>query len=196
MTGTRVAASVEFVRSDLRLQFDVPDVPFVALTGPNGAGKTSALRCLAGLEEAAHVTWSDGEPKSRGYLPQRVMLYPAMSLADNIASSMRFAGLDKASISERTAELLDLVDIAALARRRPHEVSGGQRQRAGLARAIAATPALLLLDEPFSAIDFDSRARVRARIIEHIAESGARCVMATHDPNDLAAADAVSILLP
>jgi putrescine transport system ATP-binding protein len=109
---------------------------------------------------------------------------------------MRFAGLDKASISERTAELLDLVDIAALARRRPHEVSGGQRQRAGLARAIAATPALLLLDEPFSAIDVDSRARVRARIIEHIAESGARCVMATHDPNDLAAADAVSILLP
>ena len=196
MTGTRVTASVEFVRSDLCLQFDVPDVPFVALTGPNGAGKTSALRCLAGLEEAAHVTWSDGEPKSRGYLPQRVMLYPAMSLADNIASSMRFAGLDKASISERTAVLLDLVDIAALARRRPHEVSGGQRQRAGLARAIAATPALLLLDEPFSAIDVDSRARVRARIIEHIAESGARCVMATHDPNDLAAADAVSILLP
>jgi len=196
MAGTRVPASVEFVRSDLCLQFDVPDVPFVALTGPNGAGKTSALRCLAGLEEAAHVTWSDGEPKSRGYLPQRVMLYPAMSLADNIASSMRFAGLDKASISERTAELLDLVDIAALARRRPHEVSGGQRQRAGLARAIAATPALLLLDEPFSAIDVDSRARVRARIIEHIAESGARCVMATHDPNDLAAADAVSILLP
>jgi len=196
MTGTRVTASVEFVRSDLCLEFDVPDVPFVALTGPNGAGKTSALRCLAGLEEAAHVTWSDGEPKSRGYLPQRVMLYPAMSLADNIASSMRFAGLDKASISERTAELLDLVDIAALARRRPHEVSGGQRQRAGLARAIAATPALLLLDEPFSAIDVDSRARVRARIIEHIAESGARCVMATHDPNDLAAADAVSILLP
>jgi ABC-type sulfate/molybdate transport systems ATPase subunit len=196
MTGTRVTASVEFVRSDLCLQFDVPDVPFVALTGPNGAGKTSALRCLAGLEEAAHVTWSDGEPKSRGYLPQRVMLYPAMSLADNIASSMRFASLDKASISERTAELLDLVDIAALARRRPHEVSGGQRQRAGLARAIAATPALLLLDEPFSAIDVDSRARVRARIIEHIAESGARCVMATHDPNDLAAADAVSILLP
>jgi ABC-type sulfate/molybdate transport systems ATPase subunit len=196
MTGRRVTASVEFVRSDLRLKFDVPDVRFVALTGPNGAGKTSALRCLAGLEEAARVEWPDGEPDSRGYLPQRVMLYPAMSLADNIASSMRFAGFDKLTITARTAELLDLVDIAALARRRPHEVSGGQRQRAGLARAIAATPALLLLDEPFSAIDVDSRARVRERIIEHIAESGARCVMATHDPNDLAAADAVSIRLP
>jgi ABC-type sulfate/molybdate transport systems ATPase subunit len=196
MTGSKVTASVDFTRNDLRLKFDVPDVPFVALTGPNGAGKTSALRCLAGLEEAAQVEWPDGEPESRGYLPQRVMLYPAMSLADNVASSMRFAGLDKANITERTAELLDLVDIAALARRRPHQVSGGQRQRAGLARAIAATPSLLLLDEPFSAIDVDSRARVRERIIEHIAESGARCVMATHDPNDLAAAEAVSIRLP
>jgi ABC-type sulfate/molybdate transport systems ATPase subunit len=195
MTESAVLASVEFVRGDLRLEFDVPDAPFIALTGPNGAGKTSALRCLAGLEESAHVEWPDGEPESRGYLPQRVMLYPAMSLADNVASSMRFAGLDKANITARTAELLDLVDIAALARRRPHEVSGGQRQRAGLARAIAATPALLLLDEPFSAIDVDSRARVRERIIDHIAESGARCVMATHDPNDLAAADAVNILL-
>jgi ABC-type sulfate/molybdate transport systems ATPase subunit len=196
MTVSKVIASIDFARNDLRLKFDVPDAPFVALTGPNGAGKTSALRCLAGLEKAAQVEWPAGEPATRGYLPQRVMLYPAMSLADNISSSMRFAGIDKASITARTAELLDLVDISALARRRPHEVSGGQRQRAGLARAIAATPALLLLDEPFSAIDVHSRARVRERIIEHIAESGARCVMATHDPEDLAAADAVNILLP
>lgn len=195
MTGSRVTASVDFVRSDLHLKFDVPDAPFVALTGPNGAGKTSALRCLAGLEAAAQVEWPDGAPESRGYLPQRIMLYPAMSLADNIASSMRFAGLDKSRITARTVELLDLVDIAALARRRPHEVSGGQRQRAGLARAIAATPSLLLLDEPFSAIDVDSRARVRERIVEHIAESGARCVMATHDPEDLAASNAVHIVL-
>ena len=195
MTGTRMAASIDFTRGELHLRFDLPDMPFVALTGPNGTGKTSALRCLAGLEQAARVEWSDGEPASRGYLPQRVMLYPAMSLADNIASSMRFAGLSKASITERTAELLDLVDIAALARRRPHEVSGGQRQRTGLARAIAATPKLLLLDEPFSAIDVASRARVRARIVKHIAESGASCVIATHDPNDLEATDAASIVL-
>ena len=118
-----------------------------------------------------------------------------MSLADNIASSMRFAGLNKASIAERTADLLDLVDIAALAQRRPHEVSGGQRQRTGLARAIAAAPKLLLLDEPFSAIDVASRARVRARIVKHIADSGASCVIATHDPNDLEATDAASIVL-
>ena len=195
MTAARVAASIEFARGEIHLRLDLPDVPFVALTGPNGAGKTSALRCLAGLEQAAHVEWPDGEPASRGYLPQRVMLYPAMSLADNIASSMRFAGLNKANITERTAELLDLVDIAALARRRPHEVSGGQRQRTGLARAIAATPKLLLLDEPFSAIDVASRVRVRTRIVKHIAESGASCVIATHDPNDLEATDAASIVL-
>ena len=111
MTAARVAASIEFARGEIHLRLDLPDVPFVALTGPNGAGKTSALRCLAGLEQAAHVEWPDGEPASRGYLPQRVMLYPAMSLADNIASSMRFAGLSKASITERTAELLDLVAL-------------------------------------------------------------------------------------
>jgi ABC-type sulfate/molybdate transport systems ATPase subunit len=193
---TDSAASIDFVRNDLRLQLEVPDAPFVALTGSNGAGKTSALRCLAGLEPTAQVVWHRSEPERRGYLPQRVMLYPAMSLADNIASSMRFAGIDKADIGVRTAELLDLVDIAALARRRPHEVSGGQRQRAGLARAIAATPSLLLLDEPFSAIDVDSRALVRSRIIEHIAASRTRCVMATHDPADIAASHAVDIALP
>lgn len=197
MKPSSFAVSIDFERGDLRLRLDLPDSPFVALTGANGAGKTSALRCLAGLEPTAHVTWHREAPRRRGYLPQRVMLYPAMTLADNVASSMRFAGLDKVGISERTSELLDLVDISPLARRRPHEVSGGQRQRAGLARAIAASPSLLLLDEPFSAIDADSRAAVRERIIEHIAESGARCVMATHDPDDLAAAsDAISIALP
>ena len=188
-------ASIDFVRHDLRIQFDVPDAPFVALTGPNGAGKTSALRCLAGLEPAARVVWHGDEPEHRGYLPQRVMLYPAMSLADNIASSLRFAGVDKADVGTRLAELLELVDIAPLARRRPHEVSGGQRQRAGLARAIAATPSLLLLDEPFSAIDVDSRSRVRERIIDHIAASGTRCVMATHDAADITASAAIAINL-
>lgn len=189
-------ASVTFERGDLHLRFDVPDAPFVALTGPNGAGKTTALRCLAGLEPAAAVVWNGPAPTARGYLPQRVLLYPAMSLADNIASSMRFAGTDKAAIGPRTDELLELLEITPLARRRPHEVSGGQRQRAGLARAIAATPPLLLLDEPFTAIDVDSRRRVRERIIGHLASAGSRCILATHDPDDIAESGAVQVDLP
>jgi ABC-type sulfate/molybdate transport systems ATPase subunit len=186
----RTWVSVVFDRGDLHLELDLPDDPFVALTGPNGAGKTSALRCLAGLEAAARVDWASAAPARIGYLPQRVMLYPAMSLADNIASSLRFLGVARAAALDRAAELLDLVDISELGQRRPHEVSGGQRQRAGLARSIAATPDLLLLDEPFSAIDADSRAHVRARIIDHIAASGAHCVLATHDHADIEAAAA------
>ena len=184
------SVSMAFRRGDLDLRIELPDAPFVALTGANGAGKTTVLRCLAGLENGATVDWAGTAPSRIGYLPQRVMLYPAMSLADNIASSLRFAGTDKSAAGKRAAELLDLVNIGDLCKRRPNEVSGGQRQRAGLARAIAATPDLLLLDEPFSAIDADSRAVVRARIIDHIAASGARCVLATHDQADIEAAAA------
>ena len=185
--------SVVFERGDLHLDLEVPDDPFVALTGPNGAGKTSALRCLAGLEVAAHVDWTSGEPARIGYLPQRVMLYPAMSLADNVASSLRFLGVGRGAALDRAAALLELVDISDLGHRRPHEVSGGQRQRAGLARSIAATPDLLLLDEPFSAIDIKSRAEVRSRIMDHIAASGTHCVLATHDHADIDAAGASTV---
>lgn len=184
-----------FRRGALDLSFVVPDAPFVALTGPNGSGKTSALRCLAGLEQSARVDWRSRPPTCVGYLPQRVMLYPAMSLSDNVASSLRFAGVDASEVAERTADLLALVEIADLARRRPHEVSGGQRQRAGLARAIAATPDLILLDEPFSAIDVDSRELVRDRIFGHVVETGSRCIMATHDDDDIAAAHASVVTL-
>ncbi len=189
------SASIAFRRGELDLDIDLPDAPFVALTGANGAGKTTVLRCLAGLEQSATVDWFGAPPRRIGYLPQRVMLYPAMSLADNVASSLRFAGIDKSAALERAIVLLDLVAIGDLAKRRPHEVSGGQRQRAGLARAIAATPDLLLLDEPFSAVDADSRGHVRSRIIEHIAASGARCVLATHDQDDIEAASAAVVVV-
>lgn len=189
MTG----ASVVFRRGELDLDVSLPDAGFVALVGPNGAGKTTILRCLAGLERDSTVDWGDWEPTTIGYLPQRVSLYPAMSLLDNVASSLRFVGVKRHAATARAAELLDLVDIAQLARRRPHEVSGGQRQRAGLARAIASDPSLLLLDEPFSAIDIASREHVRSRVIDHIRSLGARCVIATHDQTDLDAAAAAPV---
>ncbi len=185
--------SVRFRRGPLELDHTVPAAQFVALVGPNGAGKTTLLRCLAGLEPDADVEWHGGRPATFGYLPQRVSLYPAMSLADNVASSLRFAGVHRRDIAARTAALLTIVDIGDVANRRPHEVSGGQRQRAGLARAIAAHPAVLLLDEPFSAIDVTTRAMVRNRVIDHIRDSGARCIMATHDDADLAASGAARV---
>lgn len=185
--------SVRFNRGPLDLDITIPAARFVALVGPNGAGKTTVLRCLAGLEPNAAVQWHGGRPATFGYLPQRVSLYPAMSLADNVASALRFGGMARREASSRIAELLAVVDIADVATRRPHEVSGGQRQRAGLARAIAAHPAVLLLDEPFSAIDIATRSTVRDRVIDHIRQSGARCVMATHDDADLAASEAARV---
>ena len=185
--------SVRFVRGELDLDVQIPTDHFVGLVGQNGVGKTTLLRCLAGLEPDASVDWHGTRPASFGYLPQRVSLYPAMSLADNVASSLRFGGAHRTETAERTRELLDLLDIAELANRRPHEVSGGQRQRAGLARAIAASPTMLILDEPFSAIDVTTRPMVRDRVIAHIRDSGARCIFATHDDADLAASGAVRI---
>lgn len=184
---------VEFERGDLRLDIVLPNDRFVALVGPNGAGKTTVLRCLGGLEATATVTWSQREPSTFGYLPQRTSLYPAMSLLDNVASSLRFDGVGRAAAVARATEMLELLGIAELARKRPHQVSGGQRQRAGLARAIVAVPELVLLDEPFSAIDVASRQSVRERVIEQIASSGARCVIATHDQDDVVASAAASV---
>lgn len=184
---------IEFVRGDLQLDVALPSDRFVALVGPNGAGKTTLLRCLGGLESTATVDWSGNAPSTFGYLPQRTSLYPAMSLLDNVASSLRFAGVGRVDAVARATEMLELLDIAELARRRPHQVSGGQRQRAGLARAIVAVPDLVLLDEPFSAIDRASRQSVRERVFEQIANSGARCVIATHDQDDLVASAASSV---
>lgn len=185
--------TVRFNRGPLDLDVALPAERFVALVGANGAGKTTVLRCLAGLEPDADVVWSGNRPASFGYLPQRVSLYPTMSLADNVASSLRFNGMSRKQALAEIGDLLAVVDITDVARRRPHEVSGGQRQRAGLARAIAAHPAVLLLDEPFSAIDVSTRAAVRARVVDHIRDSGARCVMATHDEADVAASDAAPV---
>ena len=185
--------TVDFTRGALTLGVSIPGDQFIALVGQNGSGKTTLLRCLAGLEPDALVTWNGERPTSFGYLPQRVSLYPAMSLQSNVESSLRFAGEERVAAARRATELLDLLDVAALAHKRPHEVSGGQRQRAGLARAMASTPALLLLDEPFSAIDVESRDVIRHRIIGHIKASASRCILSTHDQADVTASAATCI---
>lgn len=186
---------VRFDRGELTLDVVLPDAPIVALTGPNGAGKSTLLRCLAGLEPASSVEWLGPLPASVGYLPQRISLFPAMSLRDNVASSLRFIGAGRVEARQRAEELLVEFEIHELARRRPHEVSGGQRQRAGLARAIAAGPDLLLLDEPFVAIDVAARRPMRTRLVEHLVVSGTRCVLATHDDADVEAMGAVRVEL-
>jgi molybdate transport system ATP-binding protein len=164
----------------------------VALIGPSGAGKTSLLRVVAGLDRprAGHVglgneLWFDAErrihlpPERRhaGYLPQDYGLFPHLTVAGNV----RFA-----SKRERP-DLLELLGIGHLAAARPRQLSGGERQRVALARALAREPRVLLLDEPFGALDTMTREQVRSELGELLAELALPSLLVTHSFDDAAA---------
>ena len=138
---------------------------FVALVGASGSGKTTLLKTINGLTppDAGEVRVGgesvDAVPPHElrrriGYVFQEIGLFPHLTVGENVGMVPRLLGWDKARIAARTGELLALVDLpAALAARRPAELSGGQRQRVGVARALAAEPAIVLMDEPFGALD-------------------------------------------
>jgi molybdate transport system ATP-binding protein len=173
----------------------------LALVGPSGAGKTSVLRAIPGLQrpergrvELGHETWLDTEagvdlpPESRrvGFVFQEYALFPHMTVRANVA----FGGHD------RVDELLERFGIAHLASIRPSAISGGERQRVALARALARDPAVLLLDEPLSALDAYTRARVRAELREVLQELRMPTLLVTHDFDDAAAlADRVGVIV-
>ncbi len=166
----------------------------LVLFGPSGAGKTTILRCLAGLErpDAGRINlgaevWFDAAtgrslpPQRRrvGYLPQGLALFPHLDVAGNVAFGA--VGLEGRERARRVAELLERFELRGLERRRPAELSGGQRQRVALARALAASPRLLLLDEPLSALDAPTRERLRLELRDLLAASGVSAIIVTHD---------------
>jgi molybdate transport system ATP-binding protein len=170
---------------DLRLPLD--RAPVTVLFGPSGAGKTTLLRMLAGLDrpdEGAIVfrgqPWFDAargvclapQPRRAGYLSQDYALFPHLTVAENIAY---------AAHPLKAAEFLKKFGLLDLAGRHPRAISAGQRQRVALARALAAGPALLLLDEPLSALDAATRARTRRQLRSMLLESGVPSVVVTHD---------------
>jgi molybdate transport system ATP-binding protein len=164
------------------------------LFGPSGSGKTLTLDCLAGLvrpdtgrivlgervlfDAAAGV---DLAPRHRrlGYVFQGYALFPHLSVADNVAFGLR--ALPRDNRRRRVAEVLERLGLSALARRRPGELSGGERQRVALGRALAPEPALLLLDEPFSALDLPLRRALRDDLAGVLREWGTAAVIVTHD---------------
>ncbi len=164
------------------------------LIGPSGCGKTSLLRAVAGLEPLAHGRISiDGElladatggrhvpPEQRriGMVFQDYALFPHLSVEANVAFGIRH--LAAAERRRRTAEVLDLVGLGHAAQRAPHQLSGGQQQRIALARALAPSPRLLLLDEPFSSLDVDLRERLAHELRGILQLSGTTALMVTHD---------------
>ncbi|GAA3555170.1 ATP-binding cassette domain-containing protein [Amycolatopsis ultiminotia] len=191
----------------LDVEFTVPTGTVLALLGPNGSGKSTVLGSLAGLlpVAAADVTLADRRlagpgldlaPHARriGLLSQDALLFPHLSAVDNVAFAPRSAGQSRVRAREIAAQWLTEVDAAEFAKRRPGQLSGGQQQRVAIARALASAPELLLLDEPFAALDVDSAPAIRG-LLRRVLRDGPTTVLVTHDPLDaLALADHVAVL--
>jgi molybdate transport system ATP-binding protein len=187
----------------LRLECDllVPSGVTVAVLGPNGAGKTTLLRVIAGLqpvddgrvevdgvvfEDTATGTWVTPESRRVGFVFQDHGLFPHLSVLDNVAFGLRARGVDNKSAYARATEWLERVDLARYASSRPSALSGGQSQRAALARVLVTDPRALLLDEPLAAVDASGRLELRRALREHLSTfSGVRLIV-THDPLEAA----------
>ena len=182
----------------------------VALVGPNGAGKTTVLRAIAGLLPLArgHVRL-DGRalddpstgvrvpPQERGIgvVFQDLRLFPALDVRDNVAFGLEARGVARREARASADGWLERLGLTAVAAARPHELSGGQAQAVALARALAVEPRLLLLDEPFAALDVQRRGEARAALRQRLAGFGGARLLVTHDPIDaLVLADRLVIL--
>jgi osmoprotectant transport system ATP-binding protein len=191
--------------SDLSLE--IPAGTFCVLVGPSGGGKTTALKMVNRL-----IPFDEGDiridgrsigelpvvelRRGIGYVIQQVGLFPHMTVADNVATVPRLVGWSKARIRERVHELLDLAGLEGeYADRYPAELSGGQRQRVGLARALAADPPLLLMDEPFGALDPITRNRLQHELRRLHREVGKTIIFVTHDIDEaILMGDRIAIL--
>ncbi len=186
------------------LDLTVPQGGLTAVLGPSGCGKTTLLRLVAGFEspDAGQIViggqvvagpGADLPPERRrvGVVPQEGALFPHLTVAGNVAF-----GLSRARRKAgRVADMLDLVGLGSYGDRMPYELSGGQQQRVALARALAPEPALVLLDEPFSALDTGLRQAVREDVRTALHAAGATAVLVTHDQQEaLSMADVVSVL--
>jgi osmoprotectant transport system ATP-binding protein len=176
------------------LSLEVMTGEVCALIGPSGSGKSTTLRMINRLiEPTSGRIWLDGEDVTKmdatqlrrrmGYVIQQVGLFPHLNVGENVAAIPRLLGWDRQRIRDRVVELLEMVglDPAVYAKRWPHELSGGQRQRVGVARALGADPPLLLMDEPFGAIDPITRSRLQAEFLELQNRVRKTVVLVTHD---------------
>jgi molybdate transport system ATP-binding protein len=173
----------------------------VAVLGPNGAGKTTLLRVIAGLvpldegrievdgavfEDTATRTWLTPETRRVGFVFQNHGLFPHLSVLDNVAFGLRARGVDRKTANTKAHEWLERVDLGRYATSRPAALSGGQSQRAALARVLVTDPDVLLLDEPLAAVDASARLELRRALREHLSTFTAVRLIVTHDPLEAA----------
>ncbi len=186
------------------ISLDIEEGEFVCFLGPSGCGKTTLLRAIAGLDlqtngtvEQAGSDVSNLPPAQRdfGIVFQSYALFPNLTIEKNIAYGLENTGHGKADVKTRVGELLELVSLADQGKKYPAQLSGGQQQRIALARAIATSPGLLLLDEPLSALDAKVRVYLRHEIKELQRKLGVTTVMVTHDQEEaLSMADRIVVM--
>jgi sulfate transport system ATP-binding protein len=176
-----------------KVSLEVPSGCLLALLGPSGSGKTSLLRIIAGLEHAddgtilfedENVTQQAARDRGVGFVFQHYALFRHMSVFENVAFGMRVRKSPESEIHSRVHELLGLVRLEGLGHRYPSELSGGQRQRVALARALAVRPRMLLLDEPFGALDAKVRQELRTWLRRLHEEMPVTTVFVTHDQEE------------
>jgi iron(III) transport system ATP-binding protein len=186
------------------IDLDVAAGSLTAVLGLSGCGKTTLLRVIAGFERAENGRLSLGsrvlddghtyvppERRGIGYVPQEGALFPHLTVKKNVG----FGLSRKERSGDAVAELLEMVGLASLADRYPHQLSGGEQQRVALARALARRPEVLLLDEPFSSLDASLRTRVREEVHALLRAQGVTTVLVTHDQEEaLSLADTVAVL--
>jgi sulfate transport system ATP-binding protein len=201
-----VVKTFDTFRAVRGVSLDIESGELVALLGPSGSGKTTILRMVAGLEysDGGHIYFGEQDAtdipvrdRGVGFVFQHYALFPHMTVGENVAFGMKVSKVKrtKAQMAARVGELLRLVKLDGLGNRFPNQISGGQRQRVALARALAVDPKVLLLDEPFGALDANVRRDLRRWLREIHEELGITTLFVTHDQEEaLDLADRVVIL--
>lgn len=176
-----------------QVSFTAPEHRITSLLGPSGSGKSTLLRLVAGLEvpdggsvriNGKDVTQTPVRQREVGFVFQNYALFRQMTVFDNVAFGLSVRGRSKSEIADRVSELLDLVQLGAYARRLPDQLSGGQRQRIALARALCTKPSVLLLDEPFGALDTRVRVELREWLHRLHDKTQVTTLLVTHDQDE------------
>lgn len=185
------------------INFSIQSGEFVTFVGSSGCGKSTLLRLIAGLDHPSGGRIQvDGSPvegpgPDRGMVFQKYSLYPWLNAADNVAFGMRLQGMTSADVRDRTAYFLEVVGLRDAATKLPRELSGGMQQRVAIARALATNPSVLLLDEPFGALDLQNRETMQDFLHKLWQRTGLTVLLITHDVEEaLVLAQRVHVLAP